>query len=700
MANNNIQITVQTNAENAGKSFESLGSSISRSIAQANKLDKSFKFLDRAVNSGKIDLQQYASMVDKLDKEQTQLYASLGRTTGAVNSQSNTMSRAAASAEDMAAGQRRAGKDTNRFGVAMQQTGYQVGDFLVQIQSGTNVFVAFGQQMTQLVGILPMFNSFMGLSGTALIGLSAGLGIVIPLVTAIGAAFMRAGSEAESAFESMEQGLDDLDKKLNSTGETVGSFVALTASLNEDELKRTWEGLGETAVESFQGTFLQNFANFFKNNINILNPIPSLASSYKGWGQSLGEVTAEEFAEAFGTNASLIPALENIQEALASQNIQDLDRMILELSAFESKASSAGKQFLADLIKSLDLAKGYTEEVKSFAEEIKEASNAGETLAGLDLEIPIGAAAKVAEVLAANMNIALSDALSLVNLASAAASGPVQGGRGRSPGAGYTATERILMSMGGEVGIPKRTSPSGGGGGGSTVDPVAQLRKQLELERELVGVSEDRARVIRALGVEFVQKNPEIAEGLQEQISKTKELNEIEKERQSILQTVETSLENGLMTMVEGTKSVKDAFKDMARAIIKELYDVYVVQRLVGGFGQSGGSGSGLIGLLGGLFGKASGGTVMSNQPYLVGEKGPELIVPRNRGHVMNADLTADALGGGNGVTVVQNFYFQANGDDSVKKLIAQAAPSIANMAKQSVMDSRRRGGAMKNAFG
>jgi phage-related minor tail protein len=152
--------------------------------------------------------------------------------------------------------------------------------------------------------------------------------------------------------------------------------------------------------------------------------------------------------------------------------------------------------------------------------------------------------------------------------------------------------------------------------------------------------------------------------------------------------------------MVEGTKSVKDAFKDMARSIIKELYDVYVVQRLVGGFGENGSSGSGILGLLGGLFGKASGGTVMSNQPYLVGEKGPELIVPRNRGHVMNADLTAEALGGGGGVTVVQHFNFQANGDESVKKLIAQAAPSIANMAKQSVVDARRRGGSMKNAFG
>jgi hypothetical protein len=59
-------------------------------------------------------------------------------------------------------------------------------------------------------------------------------------------------------------------------------------------------------------------------------------------------------------------------------------------------------------------------------------------------------------------------------------------------------------------------------------------------------------------------------------------------------------------------------------------------------------------------------------------------------------------MNGSNGETVVvnQNFNFQANGDDSVKRIIAQAAPSIANMAKQSVMDSRRRGGAMKNTFG
>ena len=123
---------------------------------------------------------------------------------------------------------------------------------------------------------------------------------------------------------------------------------------------------------------------------------------------------------------------------------------------------------------------------------------------------------------------------------------------------------------------------------------------------------------------------------------------------------------------------------------------------MVGSFDPTGKTASsGILGFLGGFLGKrASGGTVMPNQPYLVGEKGPELIMPQNRGHVMNADLTSKAMSGGESVTVVQNFSFQANGDESVKRIIAQAAPSIANMAKQSVMDARRRGGAMKNTFG
>jgi phage-related minor tail protein len=58
------------------------------------------------------------------------------------------------------------------------------------------------------------------------------------------------------------------------------------------------------------------------------------------------------------------------------------------------------------------------------------------------------------------------------------------------------------------------------------------------------------------------------------------------------------------------------------------------------------------------------------------------------------------AGGGGDTIVVNQSFNFSANGDESVKKLIAQAAPSIANLTKNEILKDRRRGGAMKATFG
>jgi hypothetical protein len=43
----------------------------------------------------------------------------------------------------------------SKFGMISQQVGYQVGDFFVQVQSGQSALVAFGQQGTQLAGLIP-----------------------------------------------------------------------------------------------------------------------------------------------------------------------------------------------------------------------------------------------------------------------------------------------------------------------------------------------------------------------------------------------------------------------------------------------------------------------------------------------------------------------------------------------------------------
>ncbi len=108
-------------------------------------------------------------------------------------------------------------KKSNRMGVATQQLGYQVSDFIVQVQSGTSAFVAFGQQASQLVGVLPLVATQLGITAKAAIGLSAGLGIIIPLVTAFGAYWMRSNEALDKTAESADaakSALDSLDKSL------------------------------------------------------------------------------------------------------------------------------------------------------------------------------------------------------------------------------------------------------------------------------------------------------------------------------------------------------------------------------------------------------------------------------------------------------------------------------------------------------
>ena len=181
-----LSIIIETNAKEASKEIGGLSNSISKSAAKASQLTKAFAFLDKAVNKGKISGTQYSSMIDKLDKEESQLYSALGKTTSGLNQQSAALSRgskaatnAAFAAEQLASRQRMAGKSTNRFGMYSQQVGYQVGDMVVQIQGGTDALLAFGQQGTQLAGLLP------GLAGAV-------IGIGLSLSTALGKAALQA----------------------------------------------------------------------------------------------------------------------------------------------------------------------------------------------------------------------------------------------------------------------------------------------------------------------------------------------------------------------------------------------------------------------------------------------------------------------------------------------------------------------------
>ena len=218
----------------------------------------------------------------------------------------------------------------------------------------------------------------------------------------------------------------------------------------------------------------------------------------------------------------------------------------------------------------------------------------------------------------------------------------------------------------------------------------------------------DEAGQIRA-GNEIMR----VAEIIAEEEKRIRLLEELEEHQKNVADTIANSMGDALTSIVDGTKSVSDAFKDMARAIIAELYQIFVVKQITGMISSAIAPHVPGVQLANGgvlnngqLVPYASGGVVSAPTMFpmsggktgLMGEAGPEAIMPLKRG--ANGKLGVQAEGGSGDVIIHQNFNFAANGDESVKKLIAQAAPQIANMTKSSIISDRRRGGQMKATFG
>ena len=240
-------------------------------------------------------------------------------------------------------------------------------------------------------------------------------------------------------------------------------------------------------------------------------------------------------------------------------------------------------------------------------------------------------------------------------------------------------------------------------------DTIAAFKKQLDLEERLLRKTDARRKVLQALGEEIVDKNPKIVSDMEAQIVATQKVIDLEKQRQSIIDSVTGSVENGMMAMVDGTLSVKEAFKSMASEIIKDLYRVLVVQKIVAaakfamGFADGGviSDGNKITAYAnGGVVGTPTTFAMSGGKTGLMGEAGPEAIMPLKRGSNGKLGVQMEGGNGGDNVVIHQNFNFQANGDDTVKKLIAQAAPKIMSMTKTSLLDDRRRGGSTKAAFG
>ncbi len=155
------------------------------------------------------------------------------------------------------------------------------------------------------------------------------------------------------------------------------------------------------------------------------------------------------------------------------------------------------------------------------------------------------------------------------------------------------------------------------------------------------------------------------------------------------------SLEDAMVDFAMGTASAKDAFKSMARSIISDLIRIQIQQNITSKlsgfmsnmFSSFGGGGSSPQG-------KAIGGSVRANTPYMVGERGAEMFVPNSSGTI----IPNNKMGGG--VTVNQTINLSAGVSQTVRAEVSQMLPQIQEAAKSAVIDARRRGGSFASAFG
>ena len=169
------------------------------------------------------------------------------------------------------------------------------------------------------------------------------------------------------------------------------------------------------------------------------------------------------------------------------------------------------------------------------------------------------------------------------------------------------------------------------------------LKARLEggLEEELL---EQRVNAImenkKGLTKESVEDILRGTAALEEQVQALEKLDSM---YAAIGQSISSGIVDALSAAVEGTKSLADIASQTLKQIANILLQ-FGVNSLLGSLG-----GNDNVGFFSKLFPqRAKGGPVSGNQPYLVGERGPELFVPGAQGNI----VPNHAMGGGANVTV------------------------------------------------
>ena len=562
--------------------------------------------------------------------------------------------------------------NTRKFSMGvLQQAGYQFGDYAVQVANGTSKMQAFGQQAPQLLQIFGPIGAIVG-AGVAIFSAFA---VAIERTSKVTKDASDPVDRLTSALQSLE-GLDydglaeDMSKPAQKVREEFSGVLSLIRDVAEAKREAALgdimskfsplEDVIELNERVREATRLANEATF-KNTtspdkLDRLNKIQSeLASELRA------ELNTRQILLGINgkTRLEVAASLEAAKAQLESSGLLT-DELHDQLGLFAQQARL--QSAIEDQVKrSVNTSEAEKEEILEAQNKVIQEMNdhyVGQDAIFRSLSVKQGNMALLAEE--------MRDAV-----------------KARSE---FLSDEDEIMSqlVVKSTILAKNLSVAGGRG----QDPrqfsyLDEFREQLE---KLSGELDKPAKKVRKLAKTI---NSDLSPAM--------------KQLQTVQESVSSSFENGFMSIIDGTSSVKDAFKSMASEIIKELYRIFVVKKITGmisgffnmnqvsgptmplGTGNirpqmrptsfSGGGYTGSGARAGGLDGK--GGFMAMIHPR-------ETVVDHTKGQ------------GTGGVTVIQNNTFQSG---VTRSEVSALLPKMVEASKAAVLDAKRQGGSYGKAF-
>lgn len=758
---------------------------VDRAVRVMDNLEAELRDVERAMGKGLITEKQYNAETKRLTQSMDRL---------------KTVAKG--SSKDFRAFEKTvygSGKAMRQKEIAMQQAGYQLQDFIVQVQAGTNPLIAFSQQGSQLAGF------FAGPWGAA-------IGLGIAALGGLGTALLGTKGKTKDLYDETEAFIDLMDgyqdaadsagESATTLSESFGNLASTVREARDAILELRQAQLDQQMTDMF-GQFREQYVQGGAGDRRAaLAKLFGLTMTPKGFrdpegnlrGGQIGELmafmtaaesgetneerlkflkmaltTAKELALVNGSftkdEQALLSSIENIYKAFegavekttkkASESIQEIG-----LDAFGGAGRSQ-----ADINAGLQILKDIGEEKRQQAL-FDSTTRANEAAAENRLRVvreqandaaiayikrrkneAILALGDEADQLISNVNLGLEldreanaekqkNMLNTMNYQYSLVEDVIQQTvedmenlndeaeeLGKRLGIGFEAALEIIRrakaeatvgldAFGGagdfKYSVPTYFDPNKGKKKGKTPaqeldEYLTKMERRVKLEQKQVGVSEEVARTLE-LREEYEKRGLKVnnsrIDALVKEEAALRKATELQEKHTARVDMIGDAFGDMLMNVVDGTMKADEAFKSFMASILKQLYQELAIDPAVS-FLKSFLLADGGVMSRGKLTPFAYGGVVngptvfpMANGMGLMGEAGPEAIMPLKRGP--NGKLGVE---GGGGVTVVQNINVSTGVQQTVRTEIKSLMPQIAEASKAAVADAKRRGGSYGRNF-